>query len=460
MKLVKSKWLKRISWGIFGLFAALIIYALLQLIEPVQIAPIANSSVQFNGRALLIASDADMVATAYADGKLDRVAGIEDTLTAIDLPLNQQQPQISTLQVSNSVMSWPQIIATSPDGTKVYVVEVRSRPADGIQEFASIQEMPEGRRLTVVDISNLAKPEVIESVDVGRNPEHISTSPDGQFLAINVGEKGRELLIVQLLPDGKLGKRFYFPISNSSSVEDNQTVVWHPSGKYLAINQNSDTQVGFYQLQTDVQNEVTIKPYGKPIKVGNHISHGRFSADGKFFLVPDLKWNTWGNSRLGNALMNPKGEMVAIRFEPSAGKLPEVVSRTEVGLSPEGFALSPDNSLIATVNMRRTYLPLNFPPAWRGKPYSSLSLVQFDKNSGKLTTLEEYGFEGLLPEQATFDADGKSLAVVIYNYPEQSPKTGAVEFWNIVGGNNKPRLERTGFKIDVVRGAHDITLLR
>lgn len=47
---------------------ALIIYALLQLIEPVQIAPIANSSVQFNGRALLIASDADMVATACADG--------------------------------------------------------------------------------------------------------------------------------------------------------------------------------------------------------------------------------------------------------------------------------------------------------------------------------------------------------------------------------------------------------
>ena len=118
--------------------------------------------------------------------------------------------------------------------------------------------------------------------------------------------------------------------------------------------------------------------------------------------------------------MNPKGEMIAIRFEPWEGKLPEIVSRAEVGLSPEGFALSPDNSLIATVNMRRTYLPTNFSPAWRGKPYSSLSLVQFDKNFGKLTTLEEYGFEGLLPEQATFDADGKSLAVVIYNYREQN----------------------------------------
>ena len=61
-------------------------------------------------------------------------------------------------------------------------------------------------------------------------------------------------------------------------------------------------------------------------------------------------------------------------------------------------------------------------------------------------------------EQASFDADSKSLAVVIYNYREKSPKTGAVEFWNVVGGN-KPKLERTGFKIDVVRGAHDITLV-
>lgn len=459
MMLLKSKRFKLISLGIFGLVLALIIYALLQLIEPVQIAPIANSSVQFNGRALLIASDADMVATAYGDGNLDRVTGVEDTLTVINLPLNQQQPQVDQLQVSNSVMSWPQIIATSPDGTKAYIVEARGRPADGIQELASIEEMPEGQRLTVVDISNPAKPQVIESVDVGRNPEHISISPNGRFLAVNIEEKGQELLIVQLQPDGKLGKHFYFPVPSIDEGEDNQTVVWHPSGEFLAINQNSDTQVGFYQVQTDAKNQVTVKPYGEAIEVGNHLSNGRFSADGKFFLVPDLKWRTWGNFRQGNFLMNPKGEMVAIRFEPSKEKPPEIVSRAEVGLSPEGFALSPDNSLIATVNMRRTYLPFNFPPVWRGKPYSSLSLVQFDKSSGKLTTLQEYGFEGLLPEQASFDADGKSLAVVIYNYREQSPTTGAVEFWNVVGGN-KPSLERTGFKIDVVRGAHDITLVR
>lgn len=71
---------------------------------------------------------------------------------------------------------------------------------------------------------------------------------------------------------------------------------------------------------------------------------------------------------------------------------------------------------------------------------------------------EEYGFEGLLPEQATFDATGKALAVVVYHYHEPSPKTGAIEFWNVIPGNT-PRLERTNYKLDVVRGAHDIVLV-
>ncbi len=65
----------------------------------------------------------------------------------------------------------------------------------------------------------------------------------------------------------------------------------------------------------------------------------------------------------------------------------------------------------------------------------------------------------MLPEDAVFDADGKSVAVVIYNYREKSPKKGAIEFWNVIGGD-KPKLERTGFKIDVTRGAHSMYLVK
>jgi DNA-binding beta-propeller fold protein YncE len=454
---LKSKWLKRSLWALLGSVLALVGYALLQLIEPVSIAPIvAQSPAQFAGRALLVASDADMVATAYADAKLDRVLGVEDTLTVVGLPLNVANPAIAPIPVSNSVMSWPQIIAVSPNGQRAYVAEVRSRPAEGIQAFDNIDQMPDGAKVTVVDLGNPLQPKVIESVDLGRNPEHLSISPDGKFLAVNLEDPGRELLIIELQADGRLGQRSYFPMSIDGSRQDNRAAIWHPSGQYLAMTQDKNRRVGFYQVNRK-EGAIAVTPVGEPLTVGNHLSNARFTMDGRFLLVPDLKWSTWSTQLLSN-LLNPKGEMIAIRFEPEPGQSPEVVSRVEVGLSPEGFALSPDNSLIATVNMRRTFLP-NMLPAWRGKPYSSLSLVKFDRNSGQLTTVgTEYGFEGLLPEQATFDAAGKSLAVVIYNYREPSPKNGAIEFWNVIAGDN-PRLERTSTKIDVVRGAHNIVLV-
>jgi DNA-binding beta-propeller fold protein YncE len=455
--LLRSKWLRRSLFGGLGILLAFVLYGVLQLIEPVRVAPItANGTVRFAGQALLVASDADMVATAYADAKLDRVPGVEDALTAVKLPLTPSEPALSSIQVSNSVMSWPQIIAVSPDGQRAYVVEVRSRPADGIQEFDNIDQMPDGRTVTVVDIADPLQPEIIESVDVGRNPEHVSISPDGRFLAINLEDPGRELLIIQLQADGRLGRRWYFSLQIDGTRQDNRAAIWNPSGDYLAMTQDINRRVGFYQVQME-GDEVTVNLVGEPLELGNHLSNPRFTSDGRFLLVPDLKWSVYGNPTL-SALMNPKGEMIAVQFDPTSGEPPEVVSRVKVGLSPEGFALNPDNTLIATVNMRRTYLP-SFIPAWRGKPFSSLSLVRFDPASGQLTTVgEEYGFEGLLPEQAAFDTTGNSLAVVVYNYREPSPRTGAIEFWNVIS-EDTPRLERTDYKIDVVRGAHDIVLV-
>ncbi|MEM1310371.1 MAG: hypothetical protein AAGF98_12930 [Cyanobacteria bacterium P01_H01_bin.153] len=456
MKWLRSKGLGRLILAIFGLLLALTSYGLWQLVEPVKITPVsAQLPFQFAGRALLVASDADMVATAYADAQLDRVPGVEDALTMVKLPLGPQNPEVASMAVSNSVMSWPQIIAVSPDGQRAYVVEVRSRPADGIQEFDDIDQMPAGETVTAIDIANPLQPRLIESVAVGRNPEHVSISPDGRFLAINLEDPGRELLIVQLEADGRLGKRWYVPLEIDGTRQDNRAAIWHPSGEYLAMTQDDNRRVGFYQVQTD-GDEVTVTLIGEPLDLGNHLSNPRFTADGRFLLVPDLKWSLYDNPTV-NFLLNPKGEMIAVHFDPTLEEPPSLVSKVEVGLSPEGFALSPDNSLIATVNMRRTYLP-NFIPAWRGKPFSSLSLVKFDPASGQLTTVGEYGFEGLLPEQAAFDATGDSLAVVIYNYREPSPTSGAIEFWQVTAGDT-PRLTRTGFKLDVVRGAHDIVLV-
>lgn len=455
--LFKSKVIRRLIWGLLGLVATIAAYGLFQLNDPVSIASISQSAqpLLFEGSALLVASDADMVATAYADAKLNRVEGIEDTLTVISLPFNQDKPVVATVPVPNSVMSWPQIIATSPDGTKAYVAEVRGTPPPGVQQLDTIEEMPDGSRITVVDIENPTQPTIVESVEVGRNPRHVAISPDGKFLAIDLDEPGRELLLVRLNSDGTLGDRSYFPITDATGnpAEVNSSN-WHPSSRFLALNLNNHS-VAFYEVSAD-ETSVEINPYGEPIEVGNHLSCGQFTPDGQTYLISDLKWST-KPLRVLNYLMNPRGELVAIQFN-DAGAQPKIVSRAEVGLSPEGFDVSPDGSLVVTVNMRRTYLSA-FPPVWRGKSHSSLSIVQLDRETGTLTTLEEYGFEGLLPEDAVFDASGNFLAALIYNYRETSPETGAVEFWRVVR-EGQPSLERTGLKLDVVRGAHVGSLVR
>ncbi|KJH70792.1 lactonase family protein [Aliterella atlantica] len=457
MKLLKSKGVRRFLGMIGGFVFAILGFGLLQLIEPIAIAPAQATLTQFSGRTLLIASDADMVATAYADAKLDRVAGIEDTLSIVPLPLNVQNPQLSKVRVSNSVMSFPHILAVSPNGSKAYVAEVRSRPVDSIEQFNTIDQMPEGKIISVVDIANPTQPKVMQTLKVGKNPAHISLSPDGQFLAINLAEKGKELAIAPIQPDGKLAAPTYFALNFPGSA--NSAVTWHPSGKFLAFTTAYDRDAGgafiaFYQVQR--KRDIEIQPYGNPIGVGNHFTMGKFTPDGKFLLVPDLKWRVYGQRQL-NFLMNPQGELLAIQLDEQT-RQPQVVSRLKVGLSPEGLAISPDGTLAATVNMRRTYLP-NWLPAWRGRDRNSLSLVQIEPQSGQLSAIAEYGFEGLLPEDAIFDADGKSLAVVIYNERISSPKTGKVEFWNVVQ-QPEPKLERTRFNLEVVRGPHNLAIAR
>ncbi|WP_164929159.1 lactonase family protein [Gloeobacter violaceus] len=409
----RGRWL----W-VVGIVAAIAIVGLVSVADPLPVAERASDRrpLPFAGRALLIASDGDMVGTAYSDGKLNRLSGIEDALTVIDLPLPAAASKVASVAVSNSVMSWPQILATAPDGSRAYVVEVRGRPPQGVQEYADLDTgMPTGSLLTVVDLTHPGGPTVLETVPVGRNPRQIAISPDGRLLAIGVEEPGRELLLVELVA-GRPGRRFSYAIADASGQSARITSVgWHPSGRFLALNLN-DREMAFFEVLTDQKAATaTLRPQGERLVTGVRLGVGRFSPDGRHYLLTDLKW---GERPLGY-LLNPRGELIAVRFDagPALGAKHRVVCRIEVGLSPEGFAVSPDGLLVATVNMRRTYLP-DWLPVWPGKARSSLSLVKRNPQSGQLTVVGEYGFEGVLPEDAVFDAAGRALAVAVYHYRE------------------------------------------
>jgi hypothetical protein len=46
----------------------------------------------------------------------------------------------------------------------------------------------------------------------------------------------------------------------------------------------------------------------------------------------------------------------------------------------------------------------------------------------------------------------------MYHYREEQPREGAVEFWTVTT-ETAPELQRTGFMVPVVLGAHDIRLV-
>lgn len=423
------------------------------ILNPVTSTPITAAPNRFDGSYLLSLSDADMVGTGYADGQLMQVPGMRDALTILPLPLDPGQPQLSQTFVSNSVTAYPQVMATSPDGERVYVIETAAEIADDVVAIDVFAEPPNGRSLTVYDLTS-GKTEIY---DVMESAIHLALHPEERYVAVGSAAAGDNLAI---LPVATLDDPTSYQYMNIdplfSDVEARiHSVYWHPSGNFLAVGAN-DEEVVFFRVIEDENGAVSLHSHGEPLFLGNHLTYGEFTAEGDYYLTAEINWSAYPGS-LGYAI-NPRGEMIAIRFDPTAAAAHTVTSRVAVGQSPEGFALSPDESLIVTVDMRRTYLPDNlaFIP---GSDLNSLSLLTFDRESGELVVVEDYGFEGVLPEHAVFDSDGDSLAVVVYNERENPLGDGYIEFWNVTTAGDKPALERTGARIDVVRGAHVIGLL-
>jgi hypothetical protein len=423
---------------------------------PLASAPVLSPTTRFDGRYLLTASDADMIGTAYADDQLKQIPGAVDTLSLIELPVRDERASVVAIPVSNAVTSWPQISAVSPDGKTIYVVET-SQPIDDAVTRLPTSAMPPGRLVTVIDISAGPATPRVREIDVGTGAVHLGLSADGAYLAVGLEEQGRQLAILPTatLDDPASFRYFAVERADGSPAREVTSVYWHPSGQFLAVGISAQ-EIQFYRVNR-TPTGITLSPHGARITGGYTFSYGQFTSDGRFYLTSEIQWDRYPRP-LGN-LINPASEMISISFDQSLAAEHRIVSRVPVGLSSEGFALSPQEDLIATVDMSRTYLPdwLTF---WPGTQLNSLTLVGFDRETGALEVLgEPYGFEGVLPEAAMFDSDGDALGVVIYNKREDPAGPGLVEFWNVVREGERPRLERTAVQIPVVRGPHAMSLI-
>jgi hypothetical protein len=416
----------------------------------IQPAPIESDTVQFDGSYLLAASDPDWAGSSYMDFQLRQIPDT-DTLSILPLPYTGGEPQWIEVPASNAVLRWPDGIAVSPDGSTAYVVETRG-PIPETQQTADgffYSDIPAGELVTVVDLETRTP----VSYPIGTNPITVSVRPDSEWLAVGY-EDGR----VGLLPTATLDDPTtftYVTVDDTEPLQRIPSVDWHPSGDFLAVNFDAVT-VRFYAVEAVDGGRLTMRPHGEPLSLGDQVTYGRFTNDGRFYLTAELYWNRPA-VLLGQFVTLPS-DLISFRFDPSDAAQHEEVARVAVGQSAESWAISPQEDLIVTVNMRRTSLP-DFWGWWPGTDFSSLTLVQFDNQTGTLTPLGEYGFEGLLPQGIAFDADGDALAIGIHNEREPLPEEGFVEFWNVIREGDTPRLERTSLRFPVVRGPHNMAVV-
>ena len=409
----------------------------------------------FDGRFLAVA-DADMAATAYADGRLEPLA---DSIDEVILFENGRAG--ATAPASNSVISWPQVVDVSDDGRFAFVVETRGPAPRIVDAYDSVYtDFPEGSTLKVFAVTSGedggALDLVEERADLGQNLQSVEYAKGRGFVVIASETDGAELITAAIGPDGAVGAVRRFDLDPDYLVNDAErrirTIHISPDGRTLAAN-IANHRVQFYRLELDANGlpQAAVKLGPQTDRLGSRLAVGKWTPDGRYFIITDTNW---ADSTLHMMTQGP-GALTVIAPPQTATDAPRVIGKTKVGRSPEGFGVSADGAQLATINMERTYLPeLPFLTAWEGRRRYSVSLLNLDPRTGALEEVDRIYQAGILPEDVIFDEDGDSLAVAVFHRRKGPDRArGFIDFFSIENGDT---LVSQGVTQATVRGAHDL----
>ena len=427
------------------------ILATVLLLNIAEVKPQESEIIDLQGKHLLVISDGDFFASSYADNRIPNLnPRYQDALTVIPLPLRNET---ASLNVSNSVNGPPEALAVSPDGNIAFVIEyVGQRNSDA----KTREDLPTGRWLTMVDLTNPMQPKVSDRIGIAEFPEAIDVHPSGKWLAITTDSGKSEVLQLIPIDNYTLGKPIdislkdlEIPVAegelNASYIE------WHPNGRYLALNLYRQNRIVFLEFTQDkVSKEVSLKPWGEPVTVDSDPYSGRFSPDGAYYLTANWKRNFEADSLEGR-LPTQASTVSVIRLGNNSH---EVITTVESDRSSEGIAISPDGKLVATANMKETALHIS---SSRFTEKATVSLFGFDATSGQLTKAGDFPFEGVLPEGISFDATGEHLIVATFEYLNSDKPTGGLEIWRV---KREPNLSlQYAGRINVPHGSHQVIVV-
>lgn len=413
--------------------------------------PTASS---FDAAQLLVLADADMTATAYADGKLYPIDSSDQLIILSGLA---SQPERRDVPVANTVMGWPGSMTASADGRFAYVVSSRGSPPRSVTALAEGVDtgMPVSRSLTTVD---LGSGDVVAEMDICLKPLAIDLAPSGDWLLVACGDTSNELTVVTL-DEGRPVKRRPFNLSVPVYAQRDTDAgasyaVIHPEGEAAGV-VLENRAVTLVRFETDADGVPISASAEPPQNLDRWLTVARWTRQGEHLLVADVAWGPAPT----DALTNGAGAILSFALSPE-GKERGLVSEAAVSKSPEAFEINRDGTLLAVVNMERSYLPGGPFALVPGRGASSLSLVGVDDTTGELTTYgEPVGFRGVLPEDAVFDADGDQLAVVVYQDHDAPRSDGWLSFFEVDTTGSVPQLRLTDERVSLPRGTHDLYVL-
>lgn len=408
----------------------------------------------FAGRFLAVA-DADMTATAYADGVLEPLANGVD-----EIVLFENGRAGASAPASNSVISWPQIVDVSDDGRFAFVVETRGPAPRSVDAYDDVfTDFPEGAKLSVFAIGDGAVRLADERDGLGQNLQSVEYAHGRGFVVIGSESEGAELITAAIDADGAIGDIRYFDLEPDYLDTDQErrirAVHAAPDGLTLAVN-IANHRIQFYRLDLDANGlpRGVVKLGPATAELGSRLAVGKWTPDGRYFIVTDTNWE---DSTLHMLTQGP-GSLTVLAPPLNAADAPRIVSRAKVGRSPEGFGISVDGTRLATINMERTYLP-NWPflSVWEGRRRYSVSLLSLDTETGAIEEIDRIYKAGILPEDVIFDETGESLAVAVFHRRKGADKQrGFIDYFSIENGDT---LASQGVAQPTVRGAHDLVRL-
>jgi len=415
---------------------------------------------RISGSTIAVISDGDFVGQTYATGRLaPREAGHRDLLTILSIADGRLVS--GSLPLSNSVTAAPEVLALTRDGRTAFVTE---RLGERLEGGDTVADLPPGNRLFAADLTDEATPRLADTAELAAFPEALAIGPDGRLVA--VVSNTAEASFLQIVPyDGgrfgevtridldELGVRGSAGGPRGGVTATN--VQWHPSGRFLVVNINTQNRVAFFEL-TDDAGRPGLRLWGNIVETGKDPFVGRFTPDGGFYLTSDWGRDFAATDLAGRIPDRPSAISVirlADRSHRGEDARHERIASVETDVAAEGLAVSPDGRFVATVNMRGTAFPTE---SDRFQLEATVTLLAFDSSAGALTKIGDYPFEGVLPEGGTFDLTGDHfLATVFHGHDGADDSVGSgLEVFRVIKGDN-PALERLG-RIPLPHGVHHV----